>query len=157
MTEDRPHKSSFSRRSLLMAGASGLVAVGWPLSAMATPEDADAAIREVFGDGPLNEGKVSVDLPPIAENGNSVAIKVSVDSPMTERNHVKRIGIFSPRNPLPTVAVFNIGPLAGKAEVSTRIRMAGTQTIRAVAEMNDGSLWIGTASTVVTLAACLIG
>jgi sulfur-oxidizing protein SoxY len=145
------------RRRLLTLGTAGLVCAAFPMSTSAEAADADKAIRDLFGDGELNEGRVTVDLPPIAENGNSVAIKVTVDSPMTQKNHVRRIAIISPRNPLAEVAEFQLGPRAGKAEVATRIRMAGTQTIRAVAEMSDGSLWLGKASTVVTLAACIIG
>ena len=76
---------------------------------------------------------------------------------MSPDDYVRRIAIISPRNPIAEVAVFKLGPRAGNAEISTRIRMAGTQRIRAVAEMSDGTLWHGSASTVVTLAACLIG
>lgn len=148
---------TLSRRLLLTGLGAGMLSSALPLAALGEPEDADAAIRDIFGDGALNEGKVTVKLPPIAENGNSVAITVSVDSPMTEDNHVRRMAIISPRNPIAEIAVFELGPRAGKAEVSTRIRMAGTQRIRAVAEMSDGSLWVGSASTVVTLAACVIG
>ncbi|MEM5516206.1 SoxY-related AACIE arm protein [Henriciella sp. AS95] len=148
---------SLSRRRMLALGSAGLVCAAFPLSSVAEAADADKAIKDLFGDGELQEGRVTVDLPPIAENGNSVAIKVTVDSPMTETDYVKRIAILSPRNPIAEVAEFQLGPRAGKAEVATRIRMAGTQTIRAVAEMSDGTLWIGKASTVVTLAACIIG
>lgn len=146
-----------TRRLMLTGLGAGMLSSALPFSALGEPEDADKAIRDLFGDGEIREGKVTVKLPPIAENGNSVAITVSVDSPMSEADHVRRIGLFSPRNPIPELAVFELGPRAGKAEVSTRIRMAGTQRIRAVAEMSDGSLWMGSASTVVTLAACVIG
>lgn len=155
--QDTPHLPLLNRRSVILAGAAGLLSTALPFPAIGEPEDADAAIREIFGDRPIRDGKVTVTLPPIAENGNSVAVSVSVDSPMTERNHVRQIAIISPRNPLAEIARFQLGPRAGRAEVSTRMRMAGTQTVRAIAEMNDGSLWRGTASTVVTLAACVIG
>jgi sulfur-oxidizing protein SoxY len=154
---DRQPRLAMNRRAVIAAGAAGLVSVGLPLTAMADIEDADAAVQRIFGNAPIKEGRVSVKLPPIAENGNSVAITVAADSPMTRADHVKRIAIISPRNPIAEVAVFKLGARAGKAEVSTRIRMAGTQKIRAVAEMSDGSLWQGSASTVVTLAACIIG
>ena len=149
--------TALARRSFLQLGAAGIAAAALPLQAAADAADADAAIREIFGDKPLNEGRVSVKLPPIAENGNSVAITVAAESLMSPDDYVRRIAIISPRNPIAEVAVFKLGPRAGKAEVSTRIRMAGTQRIRAVAEMSDGTLWHGSASTVVTLAACLIG
>lgn len=148
---------SLSRRSLLLAGAAGVSLAGTPLIAAADAADADEAMKRIFGDKPVEEGLVRVKLPPIAENGNSVAITVTVDSPMTASDHVRRIAIISPRNPIPEVAIFGLDPASGKAEVSTRIRMAGTQRIRAVAELSDGSLWQGSASTVVTLAACIVG
>lgn len=141
---------------LASAGALSIASVLAPI-ASATPEDADQAVRDIFGDRPINEGKVTVTLPPIAENGNSVAIGISVDSPMTDDDFVKQIVILSPRNPIATIARFNLGPHAGRAEISTRVRMAGTQTLRIVAEMSDGTLWTGTGSTYVTLAACIIG
>ena len=128
-----------------------------PFGAFAEPADADAAIREMFGDKPITEGRVTVKVPPIAENGNSVSVGVIVDSPMSADDHVTRIGIFSPRNPIAEIARFELGPRAGRAEIATRMRMAGTQRVRAVAEMSDGTLWQGAASTVVTLAACVIG
>lgn len=128
-----------------------------PLPACAEAEDADEAIRTLFGNRPIREGKVTLKLPPIAENGNSVQLAVSVDSPMTEENHVRRIAIISPRNPIPEIAIFNLSPASGRAEVSTRVRLAGTQSLRVVAELSDGSLWAGKASTYVTLAACIIG
>lgn len=153
-----PAQSFFlTRRSLLAGAGAGALALALPFPALGEAEDADRAIREMFGEGALNEGRVTVKLPPIAENGNSVPITVSVDSPMSETDHVTRLGIFSPRNPIAGIARFELGPRAGKAEISTRMRMAGTQRVRAVAEMSDGSLWIGSASTVVTLAACVIG
>jgi len=139
-----------------MAGGSALATAFAPL-AMASPEQADAAIREMFGDRPIHEGRVRVDLPPIAENGNSVALDIAVDSPMSEDDHVRRIGVFSPRNPIATIAAFRLGPQSGRAQVSTRVRLAGTQTLRVIAEMSDGTLWSGKASTYVTLAACVIG
>lgn len=157
MNEISRQSFSLTRRALLASAGAGALALALPFPALGEPEDADRAIREMFGEGALNEGRVTVKLPPIAENGNSVPITVSVDSPMSASDHVTRLGIFSPRNPIAEIARFELGPRAGKAEISTRMRMAGTQRVRAVAEMNDGSLWIGSASTVVTLAACVIG
>ena len=147
----------WTRRAVLAStGILSIASVLAPL-ALATPEDADEAVRDIFGGRPINPGKVTVTLPPIAENGNSVSIRISVDSPMTEADHVKQIVVLSPRNPIATIARFHLGSHAGRAEISTRVRMAGTQTLRVVAEMNDGTLWSGTGSTYVTLAACIIG
>ncbi|MEL7031566.1 MAG: thiosulfate oxidation carrier protein SoxY [Pseudomonadota bacterium] len=144
-------------RRQLLAGAGGLVTIStMPLRAFAAQEDVVRARRELFGDRPIQEGRVTVKLPPIAENGFSVALDVSVDSPMTSDDYVKQVAILSPRNPLPVIGQFYFTPQSGRASVSTRIRMSGTQAIQAVAEMSDGSLWTGSMETVVTLAACVV-
>lgn len=144
------------RRALLSSGAGAVLVSLVAGRANAAPEDVLAAQRELFGDRPILEGRVGLKLPPIAENGFSVPLTVNVESRMTDADHVTRIAVFSPRNPLPNVAQFTLGPRAGLASVSTRIRMGGTQAILAVAEMNDGTLWSGSAETVVTLAACVV-
>ena len=102
-------------------------------------------------------GRVKLELPILADNGNSVPMKVTVQSPMTEADHVKTIRLISERNPEREMAVFHLGPRAGVAEVSSRVRLAGSQTVTAIAEMSDGSQWMDTAEVVVTLSACLDG
>ena len=144
------------RRFVIVAGAAASLSLFAPPASGET-EDVDAAVREFFGDRKVQEGRVSLKLPPIAENGNSVQLSVSVDSPMTGKDHVRQIAIFSPRNPIPLIGRFKLGPHSGRAAVSTRVRLAGTQSLLAVAEMSDGSLWTGRGSTYVTLAACIIG
>lgn len=144
------------RRQLLKWGAGAVLVSALPMPAHATPEEMVAARDALFEGRPINEGRVSMKLPPISENGYSVPLSISVDSPMTPDDYVKQIAVFSPKNPLPDIARFHLGPHSGRAEVSTRIRLAGTQKLQAVAEMSDGSLWAGTAETVVTLAACVI-
>lgn len=124
-------------------------------AAEASPEDAAAAMKAILGDAPLRVGKVTLDIPPIAENGNSVPLTVSVDSPMTLAEHVRSIHIFSEENPLPNVAHFTLGPRAGKAQVTTRIRLFKSQKIVAVTALSDGSFWSGSAEVVITLAACI--
>lgn len=145
-----------NRRSFLAGSGSAILITATPGLAHASEADLRRAREELFGDRPIQEGRVTVTLPPIAENGHSVPLSVSVDSPMTDADYVKRIAILSPRNPLPNVAQFHFTPLSGKADVATRIRMSGTQAIQAVAEMSDGSLWSGSRETVVTLAACVV-
>jgi sulfur-oxidizing protein SoxY len=93
-------------------------------------------------------------VPSIVENGNTVPVTVSVDSPMTETDHVESIHLFNEKNPQPFIAAFHIGPRAGKARVSTRIRIADSQRLVAVARMKDGTFWSDTADVIVTLAAC---
>lgn len=145
-----------SRRRVLASGAGGVLVSMLPISALAAPEDLQAAVKELFGDRGMSQGGVFVKLPPIAENGFSVPISVDVDSPMTEANHVRRIAIFSPRNPLPNVIRFELGPRAGRASISTRIRLSGTQKVLVIAEMSDGTLRSAAAETLVTLAACIL-
>jgi sulfur-oxidizing protein SoxY len=159
MSDRRTLEDSARRRFL--AGASAAVAgsVLAPLvvvrAARATPDSMAAAIREVIGEASVSKGRVKIDLPPLVENGNTVAMTVSVESPMTEADHVKGIFIFNEKNPQPNIANFHLTPRAGKARVSTRIRLADTQTVVAIAQMSDGSLWSGSVDVVVTIPACL--
>ena len=113
------------------------------------------AIRRVVGEAAVKPGKIKLDLPPLVENGNTVAMTVSVDSPMTAKDYVKAIHVFTEKNPQPDVVSFRFGPRAGRASVATRIRLADTQTVAAIAELSDGSFWSADAAVVVTLAACL--
>jgi sulfur-oxidizing protein SoxY len=103
------------------------------------------------------EGRLKLELPVLADNGNSVPMKVSVESPMTAADHVKTIRLLSERNPEREMAVFHLGPRAGVAEISSRVRLAGSQRVTAIAEMSDGSLWSDSAEVVVTLSACVDG
>jgi sulfur-oxidizing protein SoxY len=152
-----------TRRNFLSATASLAAAALMPLNARAqatkdlrgTEKDMLAAIEKFSAGKPVGKGRVKLDVPPLVDNGNTVAISVAVDSPMTEADHVKSIVIFSERNPEPVIMGFKLGPRAGRASVSTRVRLADTQTLVAVAEMSDGSYWSGSAPTVVTIAACL--
>ena len=112
------------------------------------------AIRELIGEAPLERGRVKLELPSIVENGNAVPLTVSVESPMTEADHVEAIHIFNQKNPQPYVAAFHLGPRAGNARVSTRIRLADSQRVMAIARLSDGSFWSDIADVIVTLAAC---
>jgi sulfur-oxidizing protein SoxY len=143
------------RRAFLASGAG--IAAGAALPARAAAEQAHEAVRALVGDAPLSPGRVSVDLPPLVENGNVVPLTVSVDSAMTGTDRVRAIHVFAPKNPRPLVAVFRFGPRAGRAVVATRIRLADSQTVTAVCEMADGSFRSGSAEAVVTVAACTEG
>ncbi len=121
------------------------------------PGDLDAAIKGFVGANTVKAGRVTLELPPLAENGNSVPMTVTVDSPMTTADHVKEIHLFSEKNPISTMVNFYLGPRAGRAKVSGNVRLATTQTVTAIAAMSDGSFWSGTADVVVTLAACIDG
>ena len=113
------------------------------------------AIRKVVGSASVKKGRVKLELPPLVENGNTVPLAVSVESPMSEADHVRAIHVFNEKNPQPDVVSFRFGPRAGRASVATRIRLADTQTVVAICELSDGSFWSASAAVVVTLAACL--
>ncbi|HWA13574.1 MAG TPA: SoxY-related AACIE arm protein [Burkholderiales bacterium] len=141
------------RRRALQALAAGacLLAVR---PALATPEELAVALKETFGDREIRRGRVKLEIPRLAENGNIVPTVITVDSPMTEQDHVRAIHIFSEKNPVPRVLEMRLGPWNGKAMVSARIRMAQTQQVLAVAEMSDGSVWSAAADIDVTVSSC---
>jgi sulfur-oxidizing protein SoxY len=139
----------------LAGGAAVLGAVAVTLRpAEATPATMAAAIRNVVGEAVVRTGKVRLDVPPLVENGNTVPMTVSVASPMTSDDHVKSIHVFNEKNPQPNIGNFYLGPNCGRAQVSTRIRLADSQKIVAIARLSDGAFWSATADVVVTLAAC---
>jgi sulfur-oxidizing protein SoxY len=149
-----------SRREFLLAAGSVAAGIGLgPVIALdparATPATMQEAIQKVVGSARVTPGKVKLELPPLSENGNTVPLTVSVESAMTEAEHVRAIHLFTEKNPQPNVASFFLGPRAGRARVATRIRLADTQTVVAISELSDGSFWSGSADVVVTLAACL--
>ena len=113
------------------------------------------ALRRVVGDSPVRRGRVKLALPPLIDNGNSVPLSVAVESPMTPSDHVKAIHVFTEKNPLPDVVSATLGPRAGRARMSIRVRLADTQTVLAIAQLSDGSFWSDSAEVVVTLSACL--
>jgi sulfur-oxidizing protein SoxY len=113
------------------------------------------AIRALVGDRTLREGRVTLDLPPLVENGNAVPLTVSVDSPMTEADHVRAVHVFNEKNPQPHVLDARLGPQNGKAFLATRIKLADAQKVVAIAEMSDGTYWRASAEVIVTLAACI--
>jgi sulfur-oxidizing protein SoxY len=154
---DHPQRS---RRDLLvdaarLAGGAALLLTVPPSPARATPESMLAAMKKVVGEASLRKGKVKLELPPLIENGNSVSMTVTVESPMTAADHVKAIHVFNEKNPQPDVISCYFGPRAGRAGITTRIRLADSQRVIAVAEMNDGTFWSDELEVIVTLAACL--
>ena len=141
------------RRQLLWAGAGAVLCRHSP--AAATPESLLSAIAAFTGDAKVQDGRVKLDISPLVENGNTVPVTVSVEG--VDASTVRRIALFTERNPQPEVAVFQLGPLAGRAMVATRIRLATSQTIVALAQLTDGSVWQQRVDVVVTLAACVEG
>ena len=136
----------------------GLMAIGiWfsPLTVFAKPEDAARAIQAITGGKPLINGKVNLAIPTLIENGNLVVLKVSVDSPMTENDYVKAIHVIAEGNPLPNIFTAYLTPRSGTANLTTRVRLADSQTVWAIAQMSNGSFYQGQAETLVTLSACI--
>lgn len=147
-----------ARREVL-AGAAGLAAFAVVGPAVVGPAAArpalDAAVAGFTGGAAAPETGITLEVSPIVENGNAVPLAVRVESPMTAADHVRRIALFNEKNPQSDIAVFYLGPRSGRAQVATRIRLATTQVVVAVAEMSDGSFRQARASVVVTLAACI--
>jgi sulfur-oxidizing protein SoxY len=148
-------KLRITRRDALILGGLAAAGAASPTPSLAVPGQMEAAIRKVIGDAEVQKGKVTLDLPPLVENGNSVPTTVTVASPMTAENRVKAIHVFNEKNPQANVISVQFGPRAGKAEIATRIRLADTQKLTAIAELSDGTYWSDTQEVVVTLAACL--
>jgi sulfur-oxidizing protein SoxY len=149
------------REFLVLAGAASLAAAT-KAGAQLDPNLAanrKAAFREalhrIVGDAEVRRGRVKLQLPPLIDNGNSVPLSVTVESPMTAADHVKAIHVLTEKNPLPDVVSVALGPRAGRATFSTRVRLADTQTVTAIAQTSDGSFWSDSAEVVVTLSACL--
>ena len=155
--QDKPPRGA-TRRELL-AAAAVVPAAGWlaisTRPARATPAAMDEAVRDFVGEGTMRPGRVKLELPALVENGNVVPLTISVESPMTQTDFVEKIAVFNERNPQPQVAVFHLSPRAGKASVSTRVRLADSQRVLAIARMSDGSFWSHSVEVVVTLAACI--
>jgi sulfur-oxidizing protein SoxY len=147
---------NIDRRQALTIGAGAMVAAttGFADIAFADKKAADEAIAKFAGGKSPAAGKVKLDLPEIAENGNTVPMMVSVDSPMTAQSHVTEVLVLADGNPAPAVVKFHFSPASGVAEASTRIRLAKTQNIIAVAKMNDGSVFMGTKQVKVTIGGC---
>ena len=141
------------KRRDFLAGAAG--ALAFPCTTLAQVDPLDPLVWVVTNGAPVRKGKVTLVLPQLADNGNSVPIRITVDSPMTAADHVKSIHLYSERNPVRNMANFYLGPRAGKAEVNSRVRLAGSQRVTAVAKLSDGSFWYDAAPIVVTLSACL--
>lgn len=144
---------SMNRRQLMVLG--GAVVLQHP--AQASSAELEAAVRDFTGGiQPLqSSGLVHIDIAPLVENGNTVPVTVSVDSPMSEAEHVQAIALFNQLNPQRDVARFTLSPALGRAQVSTRIRLATSQQLVAVARLSDGRFVAQTVDVVVTLAACI--
>ena len=148
-----------SRRGLLAAGlaaGTGLVQMR-PARANDLPAELAAAVAAFARGAPVREGRVTLEVAQLVDNGNAVPVTLSAVSPMTTADHVVALALFNERNPQRDVFTTRLGPRNGRARVSSRIRLATTQKLVAVARMNDGSCWTRTVEVIVTIAACIEG
>jgi sulfur-oxidizing protein SoxY len=125
-----------------------------PAAALAQTDTFAPLIAAFTGGAPVRQGRVTVDTPTLADNGNAVPLRIVVDSAMSATDHVQRIVVLSEKNPRPVIATFHLGPRAGRAVVTTRVRLNGAQRLMAVAQLADGSFWAGSADVIVTSTAC---
>ena len=146
-----------SRRRFLAAAAAGALASQVRVSFAAIPriEALDPLVAKITGGAPLQEGRVALEIPSLSDNGHAVPLKITVQSAMNEGDHVRAIHVLSEKNPRPVIATYHLGPRAGRAEITTRVRLNGEQRILVIAAMADGSFHASTASVIVTETACL--
>ena len=148
--------SNFNRRQALALGAGAMTAAvfGASSSPALAKNDAEEAIKKFTGGKTPVQGKIKLDLPEIAENGNTVPMTVTVESPMTAQSHVTDVLVLASENPRSGIATFHFSPASGVAEANTRIRLASTQDVIAVAKMNDGSFYMASKQVKVTIGGC---
>ena len=145
------------KRRIFLTSTAGLIAsiVVRPVAALAQSDVLTPLVDAYAAGGIVREGRVKFDIAPLVDNGNSVPIEITVERPMTAAQHVVGIAVFNEKNPQNQVAEFTLSPLAGRARVATRIRLALSQQLVAVAKMNDGSCWTHTVEVLVTIASCI--
>ncbi len=151
-THPAPPPQAGRRRVLRAIAAGACVALARP--AEPAREHLELALRETFGQRPIRPGKVRLELPKLAESGNVVPVTISVESPMTERDHVKSIYLFAEKNPLPRILEVHIGPHNGRAQVASRVRLSTSQWVTAVAVLSDDSVWSAAREIEVTVSSC---
>jgi sulfur-oxidizing protein SoxY len=145
---------ALTRRHALVLGAGTAAAWAAPGGAGATPTEAEAEIAKFTGGKPAAPGRIAIDLPEIAENGNAVQLSVAVDSPMTPADHVTDVLVIADANPIPRLATFHFTPMSGRAEAATRIRLAATENVIVVARTGDGRFLTARKEVKVTIGGC---
>ena len=144
-----------TRRDALMLGlGTAAVTLAGPEAMRATPSEAEAEIAKFTGGKPAAQGRISIDLPEIAENGNAVPLSLAVESPMTPADHITDVLVVADGNPNPRVAAFRFSPLSGRAEASTRIRLAATENVIVVARTGNGEFYTARKEVKVTIGGC---
>lgn len=146
-----------TRRQIIVGAGAAAGLIVLPVKAFATTEMRDEVLQKLTKGAPVTDDRVRLTIPGVAENGLSVYTTVTVDSPMTEADHVRAIHILSEKNPIAHLMTFHLGPRAGRAKVSTNIRLGASQEVTALVEMSDGTFWRDRKDVVVTIAACIDG
>ncbi len=146
--------SQTRRDFIVTTGTAVATATVAPSVSLAKPDDVTAEIKKLYGDKPLAQGKIKLDLPTIAENGLVVPLNFEVESPMSDKDYVKSVHFWADGNPNPNIASFRFTPMSPKAAAQIRIRLAQTQNIVAVAEMSDGKLYTAKKEVKVTIGGC---
>jgi sulfur-oxidizing protein SoxY len=147
----RPTRRSFS---LGVAAISTALVVPLPVRAQEQAQAWERAVRGILGEAKPSDGKLALELPEIAENGNTVPFTISVESPMTDKDYVKAVHVLATANPQPGVATFRLTPATGKATVASRMRLARTQDVIAIAELSDGRFLMTRRAVKVTIGGC---
>jgi len=142
------------RRYLSALGLLGLSSWMIPSWVVAKKPEAMEAIAKIVGSNSIRDGRVKLIIPPLVESGNLVVLKLAVESPMTANDYVKAVHVIAEGNPLPNIFTAYFTPRSGRADLTTRVRLADSQRVWAIAQMSDGSFWQGYADTLVTLSAC---
>jgi sulfur-oxidizing protein SoxY len=153
--KETPMSATHSRREVLTAGAiAAFAAVLAPRMSFATPKEVETAINALYKGKAMKTGKITLELPQIAENGLVVPVNVSVESKMTDSDYVKAVHVFADGNPLPGVVSYKFTPASGQASANIRMRLAKTQNVICVAEMSDGTLYTAKSEVKVTIGGC---
>jgi sulfur-oxidizing protein SoxY len=144
------------RRAFVVGVAAVAVSAAYPCLAVAQtgPSDIRAMLKTLIGEATPIEGKIALDLPEIAENGNTIPYTITVDSPMSDSQYVKVVHLLAPANPLPQIASFHFTPASGKASVTSRMRLAQTQEVMAIAQISDGTAFMVKRPVRVTVGGC---
>lgn len=154
----RPSEPAPSRRDIVVGTAVGLGLAALPSSALAATQPALSELIARLTEGAVPErGRITLEIPALVENGNSVDARIVVESPMTEADHVRWIHLIAEKNPFPDMARFHLGPRSGRAEVAITLRLATSQKVTAVAALSTGGYLMSDVDVVVTLSACIDG
>lgn len=148
--------TSLNRRAVMAGGAAVVAAAGLaaPAPARADAREADELARKLMGPFKAKEGRIRLKMRDMAASGAAEPITVSVESPMTPADYVKTIHVLAEGNPYPVIASWTLTPRSGRAEVSFRMRLAKTQTVRAYAVTSDGEVWLAKHDITVTIGGC---